>query len=734
VFELNKEEEVIFEHKAPAYQSGDGYLRSILETTQDGFIVVAADEAIVDANSAFFRMTGYAREDLKTMYLKDLIPPDYHGIKAERYQKLNRNGADLFETKNRNKDGTVTDVEISSSVLNRDPFTVVCFLRDITDRKSTEKSMLQMRDLLEFILEHNRSAIAIHDKNRNYMYVSRPYIEIFRVKDTDIIGKYHYDVFPNLPQALRDVHTRVLQGEVMGEEESLYTYDDGTSNWMRWDCRPWFESGGGIGGFVLYAEVITERKLMEQALWSEKEQFKTTLLSVGDGVISADNRGVITVMNPIAEKLTGWASKDAKGRPLEEVCRVIREDTGRVNASYLKKVLGAGRIVELSNNIMLLSRAGDEIPVEISAAPIRDSSGNIAGVVIVIRDFTEKRAKQRQIEYLSFNDHLTGLYNRRYMEESFRRLDVRKNLPLSLMVIDVNGLKLTNDAFGHEMGDRLLKKVADLIKKACRVSDVVGRMGGDEFCILLPHTDARHAETVMDRIKAAASRLKLEPVIVSLAVGFAVKSSPEQDIKAVMIEADNLMYRDKIRYGRAMRSQTIETILHNININYEQEQVHIERVSQFSESIAKAMGFPDKDVADVKTVGALHDIGKIMVPPQILNKTEKLTKEDWSIIKRHPEIGYQMLKSVDEYVQLAEYVLYHHERWDGKGYPEGLTGDSIPLYSRIIAVADAYEAMTAVRPYQKTKTPEDAVAELQRCSGTQFDPGIVQVFVEKVLK
>jgi diguanylate cyclase (GGDEF)-like protein/PAS domain S-box-containing protein/putative nucleotidyltransferase with HDIG domain len=438
-------------------------------------------------------------------------------------------------------------------------------------------------------------------------------------------------------------------------------------------------------------------------------------------------------MNPMAEKLTGWMASDALGQPLHKVMRVIHEDTRAPDENYLDKVMASGSIIDLSNGLLLVSKDGREIPVEIGAAPIKDSTGNIVGVVIVIRDYTEKKIKQKEIEFLSYHDALTGLYNRRYIEESIKRLDTSRNIPLTLMVVDVNGLKLTNDAFGHEAGDRLLLKIAGIFKKICRVDDIIGRTGGDEFCILLPRTDEKQAESIKERIKTTAANLKLDPIILSLAVGHTTKTSPEQDIRAVMTAADNLMYKDKLKYGRAMKSKTIEMVLHHINANYEQEQIHTEKVSQYCEAIAKAMTLNKKEVAVVKTAAALHDIGKIMVPPQILNKPGMLTTEEFAIIKRHPEIGYQMLKSVDDYVMLAEIVRHHHERWDGTGYPEGLVGENIPLYSRIIAVADAYEAMTAFRPYQKIKTKEEAITELIRCSGTQFDPDIVTVFIEKIL-
>jgi putative nucleotidyltransferase with HDIG domain len=199
------------------------------------------------------------------------------------------------------------------------------------------------------------------------------------------------------------------------------------------------------------------------------------------------------------------------------------------------------------------------------------------------------------------------------------------------------------------------------------------------------------------------------------------------------MNADNQMYREKLKHGKIMRSQTIETVLRNINFKYDREQIHTERVSQYSEAIAKAMGLSEQAVNDIKSAGVLHDIGKIIIPPEILNKPGRLTDEEYAIVKRHSETGYQILKSSDEYAKLAEYVLYHHERWDGSGYPQGLKGEEIPLQSRIISVADAYEAMTAIRPYQKTQTKEEATAELLRCAGTQFDPRIVDVFVRQVL-
>jgi diguanylate cyclase (GGDEF)-like protein len=382
---------------------------------------------------------------------------------------------------------------------------------------------------------------------------------------------------------------------------------------------------------------------------------------------------------------------------------------------------------------LLISVSGTETPIVNSAAPIISNLGQITGVVIVFRDFSEYVLRQKQNEYLSFHDPLTGLYNRRFMEDAIKETDNKNNLPLTVMILDVNGLKLTNDAFGHKAGDALLKTVADILRNACRRSDVLARMGGDEFFILLPHTDEQKAEKIKQRIIKTAMKTKLDSIVVSLACGYSVKSTVSENIDHIITAADNLMYKEKLKFGKTMRNETIETVLRNLNFKYDREQIHTERVSQYCEAIAAALQLNEKDISDIKIAGSLHDIGKIMVPPELLSKPGKLTAEEFDLVKRHPETGYQILKSVDEYVTLAKYLLYHHERWDGSGYPEGLQGKAIPLQSRIIAVADAYEAMTANRPYQTTRTGEEAKAELRKCAGTQFDPEIVDVFIREVL-
>lgn len=507
---------------------------------------------------------------------------------------------------------------------------------------------------------------------------------------------------------------------------------DGSTVWVSMKVSFIRGDNGEAVGILGTTRDISESKQMEKELFLEKERFKATLLSVADGVISTDENGNILLLNNAAEKLCGWTQAEAEGTPFTEVFHIINEDTREITESPVKIVLETGKMLEIAGNTALIRKDGKEISIEESAAPIINAEGETQGVVLVFRDVTEKRRVRNQIEHISYHDYLTGLYNRRYFEEELKRMDNKSNLPISIIVVDVNGLKLTNDAFGHEMGDTLLKKVADVLRNACRVHDIIARMGGDEFAIMLPETNSVQTANIKKRILDNASKETLGSAIISVALGYDTKQSGDQDIYEVLKQAENYMYRDKIHSSRKMRNQTIQLIINTLNTKYVYEQKHTEGVGLICKKIGAALSMSQNDMDSLETAGFLHDIGKIIIPYDILYKPGRLTREEYETIKRHSESGYQILRSTDDFSLLAESVLYHHERWDGHGYPQKLKAQEIPLFARIIAVADAYEAMIAGRQFQDALSKADAVHELINNAGTQFDPEIVRVFVEKV--
>lgn len=464
----------------------------------------------------------------------------------------------------------------------------------------------------------------------------------------------------------------------------------------------------------------------------ERLLFKTTLHSLGDGVISTDQNGNIIIMNEVAEDLTGWKNHEVLGLPFETVFNIVNGYTSEKCTSPVKRVLEDQKTILLEDNTILINREGQQIPIEDSAAPVLDNEGNITGVVVVFRDYTDKKQKQEKIAYLSYHDQLTGLYNRHFFQEELLRVDVKHNLPLSLIMLDVNGLKLTNDAFGHQEGDKLLQIVAEATKKACREGDIVSRVGGDEFVVLLPKTGYKDSELIVKRILSELEQSKLNEIIISVSIGWETKISQDQSIMDTFAKAEEHMYRKKLIESQSMRSKTIEVIINTLSKTNQREKIHSENVSKISRKIGEILNLDQELLREIEMAGLLHDIGKIAIDNTILNKPEKLTDSEYQTIKRHTEIGYHILKSVDEYSNLSDYALNHHERWDGAGYPRGIKGEEIPLVARIIAVADVYEAMTAERPYRKTMSKQEAMDELIRCSGTQFDPDIIQAFCKNL--
>ncbi len=478
---------------------------------------------------------------------------------------------------------------------------------------------------------------------------------------------------------------------------------------------------------------ITERATAERNLKASEERFKVTLLSVGDGVIATDRNGRITIINKMAEELTGWTFAEIQGSEIDEIIQVRNEKTGNACENPIQRALERGEIVSLANHTVLTRKDGTSLPIADSAAPIHDENGRIQGAVLVIRDVTEERKKREEIIYLGYHDSMTGLYNRRFFEEELKRLDTKRNLPFSIIIGDVNGLKLTNDAFGHATGDRLLKRMGETIKKACREDDIVARWGGDEFIMLLPRTKAQEAEEILKRIKYLTSRVKMESIDFSISLGYATKTGPDEEIAGVIKKAEDYMYRRKSVESQSMRGNTIETILSTLHEKSQREKLHSERVSKLCRSIGTALGLSQNEVDDLGLIGLMHDIGKIAISEEILNKTHRLTGEEWAEVKRHAEIGFRILSSANTTAYIAGYVLAHHERMDGTGYPNRLSKDDIPFVSRVLSVADSYDAMTTDRPYKRALTDEMAAQELIKHAGTQFDPEIVKVFIEKVL-
>ena len=351
-----------------------------------------------------------------------------------------------------------------------------------------------------------------------------------------------------------------------------------------------------------------------------------------------------------------------------------------------------------------------------------------------MRDITERKRREEHIRYLSYHDALTGLYNRAFFEVECARLDTLRLLPVTVVMGDINGLKLTNDVFGHTQGDKLLCTIAQIMRTHVYPQDIVARIGGDEFCILMPYSGPEEAKALCERIQLACEREEIylfdgSVLHPSLSIGYATRWTMERSFNDVFKEAEDAMYKRKLLERNSMHSSLISSIRTTMYEKSRETREHADRLAEMACRLGRKMGLDDSQISELELLCSLHDLGKIGIAEHILDKPGPLTHEEWAEMRKHPEIGYRIAHASPELIGVAEGILCHHERWDGSGYPQGLKATSIPLLARILTIVDSFDAMTSDRVYHKAIPKMQALDEIEACAGKQFDPSICRLFI-----
>jgi len=491
--------------------------------------------------------------------------------------------------------------------------------------------------------------------------------------------------------------------------------------------------------YICIAQDITRDYEREQALLAserrhrETSRFLSTLLdSIPDHIFYKDKDGVYLGCNHAFEQASGITRERLIGKTDYEL---YDQDTANLFVSKDEVILKQHKEGRTEETIVYPD--GTRLITETLKTPFFNDEGELAGLIGISRDITDRKRKEDKIEYLSIHDVMTGLYSRMYFDAELFRLDAANDLPYSVITGDVNALKLTNDLFGHNEGDKLIMETAELLRSSCG-QGIVARTGGDEFSVLLPKTGEEEASRIVTRIYAAFEEQKALPreqnYFLSISLGYATKTKEEQTISEIMKTAEEHMYRKKLLEHQSIRSTLLTTIKELLFSKSNETMEHAERMALLARRMGAELALNEADLVSLELVAMLHDIGKIGISNSVLGKPDQLEEMEWTEIRRHPEIGYRIALTIPELQGIAGYILCHHERWDGTGYPQGISGEEIPYLSRIISIIDAYDAMTQDRSYRAGIPCEEAAEEILRHAGSQFDPEIARLFVERVLE
>jgi diguanylate cyclase (GGDEF)-like protein/PAS domain S-box-containing protein len=486
----------------------------------------------------------------------------------------------------------------------------------------------------------------------------------------------------------------------------------------------------GLSKDISFAlEVMEKEKQKQNALnlLQQEKKFNEQLIQASPAFfVAMDSNVKILMMNPCMLNALGYNLEEVLGK---DYLTLIIPETERSKVKEIFNTLVSSRESTLNEN-QVLTKEGRILLVEWHGRSIVDEQGNTLYFFGVGIDITERKKSEERIKYLSYHDSLTGLYNRAYLEEEMHRLDTPRQLPLSIIMGDINGLKLVNDAFGHKQGDELLIHIAKILKESCRQEDIVARWGGDEFLILFPKTTNKSVLQVIQRIQNLCKTAENTTIPISLALGLATKETPDISLEVIISQAEENMYRQKLNESRSIRHALITFLEESLQETTQETKEHSKRLQEMAQQMGQVLHLSFHQLIELDLLARLHDLGKIAIPQNILNKPGPLSPEEWEKVKQHPEIGYRIAQSSPDLISIGESILVHHERWDGLGYPRGIKGEEIPLNARIITIIDAYDVMVNGRPYKNPMTPEEALNELQKNAGTQFDPNLVKLFLQ----
>jgi PAS domain S-box-containing protein/diguanylate cyclase (GGDEF)-like protein len=540
-----------------------------------------------------------------------------------------------------------------------------------------------------------------------------------------------------LPFLLAFAYVVVHHG-VMGvaDASSVYNHPDALAHPWKWaGIHGLFVLGAGVGSVLtwrLNEDVRAETRDAYAVARESEQRFRSAFdeAPIGMALASLDpgEEGRFTQVNRALCEITGFEAHELLTKSFMD----ITHPDDRAASDALSQRLRRGEISRFQADKRYIRADGRIVCVLVNVTVVRDGTGRPLHTIGQIQDITERKRTQERLAYQAYHDQLTGLANRRSLlrdlEDCLSAADPRD--PRLLLLFDLDGFKAYNDLFGHAAGDAMLTRIGSRLDSAVDGTGRAYRMGGDEFCVLAP---VGGDEPDIARLAAAALREHGEAFDVGVSYGSVLLPVEAADPTEALRRADQRMYARKANRRTSPGRQATDALLRAVAECSSDLGVHLHDVTDLCDLVSRRLGVPAEDMAPLLQAAALHDVGKVAIPDTILEKPGPLDEAEWGFMRKHTLIGERIVAAAPALSQAARIVRSTHECFDGSGYPDGLEGEEIPLAARIIAVCDAYDAMTSDRRYRSAMSHEGAVSELRRHSGSQFDPRVVEVFVQALV-
>lgn len=736
--------------------------QTVVAEARDIILFVDHYEKIKYANLAALNVYGYSSDEFSTLCLHDICAPEVRHEIADHMTTICQKGI-FFRTVHLRKNGESFPVEVNVKLVHlADQTSIgVSIIRDISETVAVETALKQSEEKYRIMHEN---LLAIHEELTASEEELRQQYEALRISE-EKFSKI-FDLSPDSITITRledglfvDVNSGFLRESGYTKEESFektalgiglnpqerkLIVEELKSNGEVRNLETSIKHKDGriihcllsarmieIGGeeyLLSIARNINERKEIENRLRRNEERLNEILNNLPVAVSCSDKDGKILLMNQKLIDDYGYTIEDTPTVDIwnEKVFPDEEYRKARLNEWYVEMEKYKRAPIKKPVTSYGLCTCKDGTIKYTESILIIDNEN----FYVVINDITNRKQMEEQLHYQSSHDSLTQLHNRAFYEERVKQLQ-KTYSSAGLIICDIDGLKIINDTLGHCMGDMILQSVAKILRNSFRYEDLVARIGGDEFVVLLPTNSLIDLEAgskrILNQIKEHNANNPTIPI--SMSIGYANSKQYPFDIVTLFKDADNNMYREKLHHRKSARNSIVLALMKALEARDFLTEEHCDRLQDTIQSFAGAIGLPENSITDLRLFAHFHDIGKVGIPENVLFKPDSLTEEEWSVMRKHCEIGYRIAMSSPDLAIIADWILKHHEWWNGKGYPSGLKGKDIPLECRMLAIVDAYYAMTNDRPYREAMSSEAAFAELKRCAGTQFDPELVEPFI-----